>query len=100
MIQVPQHAYYCEELLYICKGIEYKEEILRNYLFIQLHDCLPSFFKLFLKNKRYATIHDILFIGATMNKNELREKYNLSLFMKNMLVDKEHFLYKKKDLNM
>ena len=60
MIQVPQHAYYCEELLYICKGIEYKEETLRNYIFIQLHDCLPSFFRLF-KNKRYATIHDILF---------------------------------------
>ena len=33
----------------ILKGIEYKEEILRNYIFIQLHDCLPSFFKLFLK---------------------------------------------------
>ena len=49
MIQVPQHAYYCEELLYICKGIEYKEETLRNYIFIQLHDCLPSFLGYFLK---------------------------------------------------
>lgn len=79
MIQVPQHAYYCEELLYICKGIAYKEEILRNYLFIQLHDCLPSFFKLFLKNKRYATIHDILFYWCDDEQRmSLERKYNLS----------------------
>jgi hypothetical protein len=79
MIQVPQHAYYCEELLYICKGIEYKEEILRNYIFIQLHDCLPSFFKLFLKNKRYATIHDILFYWCDDEQRmSLEKKYNLS----------------------
>ncbi|MEH7456365.1 hypothetical protein CON65_19865 [Bacillus pseudomycoides] len=79
MIQVPQHAYYCEELMYVCKGIEYKEEILRNYIFIQLHDCLPSFFKLFLKNKRYATIHDILFYWCDDEQRmSLEKKYNLS----------------------
>lgn len=79
MIQVPQHAYYCEELMYICKGIEYKEEMLRNYIFIQLHDCLPSFIKQFLKNKRYATIHDILFYWCDDEQRMgLEKKYNLS----------------------
>ncbi|HDR4573566.1 DUF3965 domain-containing protein [Bacillus cytotoxicus] len=79
MIQVPQHAYYCEELLHVCKGIEYKEEILRNYIFIQLHDCLPSFFRVFLKNKRYATIHDILFYWCDDEQRmSLEKKYNLS----------------------
>ncbi|SDZ36084.1 MULTISPECIES: DUF3965 domain-containing protein [unclassified Bacillus (in: firmicutes)] len=79
MIQVPQHAYYCEELMYVCKGIEYKEEILRNYIFIQLHDCLPSFIKQFLKNKRYATIHDILFYWCDDEQRMgLEKKYNLS----------------------
>lgn len=80
MIQVPQHAHYCEELLYICKGIDYKEEILRNYIFIQLHDCLPSFIKQFLKNKRYATIHDILFYWCDEEQRmSLEKKYNLSV---------------------
>lgn len=79
MIQVPQHAYYCEELMYICKGIDYKEEILRNYIFIQLHDCLPSFMKQFLKNKRYATIHDILFYWCDEEQRiNLEKKYNLN----------------------
>ncbi|CAI8889453.1 MULTISPECIES: DUF3965 domain-containing protein [Bacillus] len=79
MIQVPQHAYYCEELMYVCKGIEHKEELLRNYIFIQLHDCLPSFIKQFLKNKRYATIHDILFYWCDEEQRVgLEKKYNLS----------------------
>ncbi|MEB9686133.1 hypothetical protein BK742_17095 [Bacillus thuringiensis serovar pingluonsis] len=79
MIQVPQHLYYFEELMYSCKGIQYKEEILRNYLFIQLHDCLPSFMRLFLKNKRYATIHDILFYWCEDEQRmSLERKYNLS----------------------
>ena len=68
MIQVPQHAYYCEELLYICKGIKYKEEILRNYIFIQLHDCLPSFFKLFLKISVMQRFMIFCSIGVMMNK--------------------------------
>ncbi|MEC2745351.1 DUF3965 domain-containing protein [Bacillus cereus] len=79
MIQVPQHLYYFEELMYSCKGIQYKEEILRNYLFIKLHDCLPSFMRLFLKNKRYATIHDILFYWCEDEQRmSLERKYNLS----------------------
>ncbi|WP_410491887.1 DUF3965 domain-containing protein (plasmid) [Bacillus thuringiensis] len=79
MIQVPQHIYYFEELMYVCKGINYKEEILRNYIFIQLHDCLPAFFRLFLKNKRYATIHDILFYWCEDEQRmSLEKKYNLS----------------------
>lgn len=79
MIQVPQHLYYFEELMYVCKGVKYKEEILRNYLFVQLHDCLPSFMRLFLKNKRYATIHDILFYWCEDEQRmSLERKYNLS----------------------
>ncbi|MBP3972377.1 DUF3965 domain-containing protein [Bacillus sp. WL1] len=79
IIQVPQHAYYFEGLMYVCKGVKYKEELLRNYLFIQLHDCLPSFMRLFLKNKRYATIHDILFYWCEHEQRmSLERKYNLS----------------------
>lgn len=67
MIQVPQHAYYCEELLYICKGIEYKEETLRNYIFIQLHDCLPSFLGYFLKISVTQRFMIFFSIGAMTN---------------------------------
>ncbi|MFD0772084.1 DUF3965 domain-containing protein [Bacillus sp. CGMCC 1.60114] len=79
MIQVPQHVYYCEELMYICKGIGYKEELLRHYIFIQLLNCFPSFIKQFLKNKRYASIHDILFYWCSDEQRmNLEQKYNLS----------------------
>ncbi|WP_144524592.1 DUF3965 domain-containing protein, partial [Bacillus thuringiensis] len=61
IIQLPQHPYYSQQLLYICKPIQYKEQTLRNYMFIQLHHSLPSFFTLFGKNKPYPTIHHILF---------------------------------------
>ncbi|PEA55186.1 hypothetical protein CON64_09165 [Bacillus pseudomycoides] len=79
MIQVPQQMYYCEELMHICKGIGYKEELLRNYIFIQLPNCFPSFIKQFLKNKRYASIHDILFYWCSDEQRmNLEHKYNLS----------------------
>ncbi|MEH7853719.1 DUF3965 domain-containing protein, partial [Bacillus thuringiensis] len=40
---------------------------------------LPSFFRLFLKNKRYATIHDILFYWCDDEQRmSLEKKDNLS----------------------
>ena len=46
------------------------------------------------KNKRYATIHDILFYWCDDEQRmSLEKNIILALFMKNMLADKEHFLY-------
>ncbi|HHQ2481175.1 TPA: DUF3965 domain-containing protein [Bacillus cereus] len=79
MIQIPKHAQYSEEILYICKGIGYKEELLRNYLFIQIEDCFPTFIKQFIKNKRYNTIHEVLFYWCNDEQRMNLEKlYDLN----------------------
>lgn len=79
MIQIPKHAQYSEEILYICKGIGYKEELLRNYLFIQIEDCFPTFIEQFIKNERFNTIHDILFYWCNDEQRMNLEKlYDLN----------------------
>ncbi|EOO61597.1 hypothetical protein IKE_05871 [Bacillus cereus VD196] len=80
MIQVPTHSQYIEEILYICKGVGYKEEILRNYVFIQIEDFFPSFTNQLVKNKRYTTIHDVLFYWCNDKQRiNLEQLYNLNL---------------------
>ncbi|WP_100618235.1 DUF3965 domain-containing protein [Bacillus cereus] len=78
MIQVPKHAQYSEEILYICKGIGYKEELLREYFFIQIEDCFPSLIQQLIKNESYTTIHDILFYWCNNEQRmNLEELYDL-----------------------
>ncbi|WP_028402452.1 DUF3965 domain-containing protein [Ectobacillus panaciterrae] len=78
MIQVPKQVYYFEEMMYLCKGIGYKEQLLRAYVFSQLSPNFISFMKPFIYNKRYETIHEMLFYWCTAEERaELEGLYNL-----------------------
>ncbi|AIW87867.1 DUF3965 domain-containing protein [Bacillus mycoides] len=84
-INTLHHVYYFEEIMYICKGVGYKEEMLRDYVFIQLPECFSEFIKIFLKYKQYPVIHQILFywcdheqrmaIEETYDLNSIYEKF-------------------------
>ncbi|ANN35490.1 hypothetical protein BK704_00910 [[Bacillus thuringiensis] serovar konkukian] len=79
MIKTLHHVYYFEEIMYICKGIGYKEKLLHDYIFIQLQDCFHDFIKYFLRNKKYAIIHEILFYWCTGEQRiNLEKHYNLN----------------------
>ncbi|MFX3623611.1 MAG: DUF3965 domain-containing protein [Ectobacillus sp.] len=79
IIQVPQQVYYFEEIMYTCKGIGYKEELLRNYVFSQMILRFDSFIRPFLAQKHYASIHEILFYWCAPNERErLEEMYNVN----------------------
>ncbi|MFD3447196.1 DUF3965 domain-containing protein [Microbacteriaceae bacterium 4G12] len=79
MIKVQQQVYYFEELIYICKGIGYKEDLLRHYIFSQFSSKFALFIRPFLKYKRYAMIHEILFYWCTTEQRKnLEARYNLN----------------------
>lgn len=79
MINTLHHVYYFEEIMYICKGIGYKEELLRDYVFIQLPDCFSEFIENFWQNKQYAIIHEILFYWCNSKQRmALEEIYDLN----------------------
>lgn len=80
MVSVPRHAYYIEDILYMCKGTGYLEDLIRNYVVSQLPTHFLSFIKPFLRNKQYAAIHEILFYWCTDEQRAaLEEQYNLDI---------------------
>lgn len=79
VIQTLHQVYYFEEIMYTCKGIGYKENLLNDYLFMQLRNTFREFIKCFLENKKYNIIHEILFYWCTDEQRlELEEHYNLN----------------------
>jgi hypothetical protein len=78
-VKVPQQTFYFEKILYACKGIEYKEAVLRNYLFSQIPQNFSSFIRPFLRNERFQSIHEILFYWLSEQQRlDLESTYDLS----------------------
>ncbi|MCP8968125.1 DUF3965 domain-containing protein [Ectobacillus ponti] len=78
-VRVPSHVLCFESLLAGCKGLRFKEELLRQYVFPYLHESFISFCRYFLRSKRYESIHHILFYWCTDEQRlRLEGMYNLS----------------------
>lgn len=75
LIYTLHHVYYFEEIMYICKGIGYKEELLRDSIFKQLQENFSEFIKIFLQNKQFPIIHEILFYWCNYEQRMAIEEF-------------------------
>jgi hypothetical protein len=75
MIQVPKQIRYFEDIMHASKEIDYKEIMLRTYVFSQLTNCFITFVKPFIQNKCYNVIHELLFYWCTQEDREQLERY-------------------------